>query len=83
MTAKQIVDKFFPAQKFIDALCVVCPCLDEDYDNDGSVEARKDVVRDNRWKGKRVRAHFKGSKVDVKTKAQLVKGVFRKFRKIT
>jgi len=78
MSPQQIVNKFFPTQKLIDELCVVCPCLDEDYINDESFEAKEGVVRDNRWKAKRVRVHFTGRKVDVKMRAQLVKGVFRK-----
>lgn len=78
MSPVQIVDKFFPTQKLLDGLCVVCPCLDEDYADDGSCEALHGVVRDNRWKSKRVRAHFTGSDVDVKMRAQLVRGVFRK-----
>jgi len=78
MTPREIVDKFFPTTKFVDALCVVCPCLDEDYTDDVSVEARRGLVRDNRWKVRRVRAHFTGRGVDVKRRAGLVKGVFRK-----
>lgn len=78
MTPREIVVEFFPTSKFVDELCNVCPCLDEDYANEGSVEARGGLVRDNRWKVRRVRAHFTGRGVDVKRRAQLVKGIFRK-----
>lgn len=78
MTPRQIVDKFFPTEAFLNELYVVCPCLDEDYACEDSVEERPSVVRDTRWKAKRVRAHFTGRGVDVKRRAQLVKGVFKR-----
>ena len=78
MTPRQIVVKFFPTTKFLDELCKACPCLDEDYENAGSVEVRRGLVRDAQWKARRVRGHFTGEGVDVKRRAQLVKGIFRK-----